>query len=560
MTSQLREEALQIWTAAVDSVRARSLVARSIHRDGEKLTVGRSVYLAADFDRVIVVGAGKAGSAMAQGLVEKIDTWRPVRGWINVPEGTELELQNVRTHPARPSGINEPTAAGVDGSLKILDLVQSCSDRDLCFALISGGGSALLPAPIPEIKLEDKLRLTQFLSGAGADIIELNTVRKHLSVIKGGGLLRAFRGKKIITLILSDVLGDPVDQIASGPTVPDTTSTAQALAILEKYDPHRTLPTRIYDALRQQNQETTLPEKTQHHDVTERHLIDPKPPGKPSRSMSIWDQKKENQRLSREPSDYETLIIGNNAGAVSAAERAAQQLGFITESHSATASEGLAEEIGRQLAQRAIEQLRDASLKVEQPFAQNPEPNQAALDQAEPKAINERGSTDSSPNDSQPSPHDSQTGNTPAPIPSDNLATINGGEPTVILCPPEQRGLGGRNQQLVLAAYQHLLQANLTDLEWSRLCLISGGTDGEDGPTDAAGAILDRHVHQRAIDLKLRPQDFLGRNDAYHFFEQVDGLIVTGPTGTNVCDVRVLLIQAADGINRANSGDMRNTE
>ena len=495
MPSRLREDTLQIWNASVDSVRARNLVSKSVKRVGKQVTIGESIYHADDFDRVIVVGAGKAGTAMAQGLLDQIGQWRPTLGWVNVPQGTEQELKGIHTHPARPASINEPTGEGVRGSQRILDLVRNATHRDLCVVLISGGGSALMPAPIPEITLEDKQQLTRFLSAAGADIIELNTVRKHLSALKGGGLLRAYNGKKIITLILSDVLGDPLDQIASGPTVPDTTTAAQANEILRKYDPNQVLPERIYAALADKEVTPAInPEKTIPVSAPQDSAVEASSSGKLQDTPPL--------------PLHETLVVGNNLTAVLSAERTANELGYTTHSESASSPEGTAEQVGTHLAQIAISKLRDGSANQDSPITNATSKIKDSKDQREKQ----------------------KTG------------VITGGEPTVVLCPPDQRGIGGRNQQVVLAAYEYLLRAQLSPAEWSRMCLLSGGTDGEDGPTDAAGAILDQEVHHRVMSLQLDAADYLKRNDAYHFFQQVGGLILTGPTGTNVCDVRVMLI------------------
>ena len=447
--SVTRQHAIEIWNAGVDAVRAEPLLRRAVKVDAGQLQIDHRVWRQEDYDRILVVGGGKAGSAMAAGLLHQIRDWLPVTGWINVPAGTELDLPAVTTHPARPAGVNEPTKEGVFGVEQILRIVESAGPRDLCIALISGGGSALLPAPVEGITLADKLQVTKFLSAAGADITELNTVRKHLSRIKGGRLLRACRARCLITLVLSDVLGDPLDMIASGPTVPDPTTPDQALSVLRKYDRESVLPGSVYQVL--------------------------------STMKTIED----------DPEDLcasELIVIGNNAVAVDEAGLRAESLGYNHAMQSAQACEGAAEEVGQRLAEMTVEMLR---------------------------AGHTQHRTD---------------------------CLITGGEPTVLLADPAIRGRGGRNQQLVLAAYHHLLGAGLTDEDWSRLAILSGGTDGEDGPTDAAGAVLDAEVHRRAAEFDLDVVDHPRRNDAYSFFERCGGLLITGPTGTNVCDVRVVVI------------------
>ena len=442
--SQRSDDAKAIFAAGVDAVRAGPLVSREAHVEGDELRVAGRSWSRDDYDRLIVVGAGKAATQMTAGLIDSVGAWLPYIGWINVPEGTEAPIRNVTVHPARPAGVNEPTEAGVSGTRRIMKLVQEASTRDFCIALISGGGSALLPAPREGISLGDKLEVTRFLSGAGADITELNTVRKHLSDVKGGGLLRACRAGRLLTLVLSDVLGDPLDLIASGPTVPDQSSASDAVAVLSKFDPNRVLPPNVYRVLSSEQKETSP--------ITTDHL---------------------------------TIVLGNNAVAVDAAGIHAESLGYNHAMQSADRCEGPAEDVGRHLAEMTIRMLR-AEERVD--------------------------------------------------------CLITGGEPTVRLADQSIRGRGGRNQQLVLAAYQRLLAADLTDAQWQRLAILSGGTDGEDGPTDAAGAVLTDEVHRRAIELDLDVADYLRRNDAYSFFERVGGRLMTGPTGTNVCDVRVALV------------------
>ncbi|KAA1262423.1 putative hydroxypyruvate reductase [Rubripirellula obstinata] len=450
-----KDDAIEIWNAGVAAVLARPLVIREVvvsedsNEDSGELWISGHNFDGRNFDRVIVVGAGKAASAMADGLVSQIGDWRPVSGWVNVPEGTEKDIAGVVTHPARPASVNEPTAAGILGTEQIMQIVGSAGPRDLVLAVICGGGSALLPLPADGISLDDKLSVIRHLSGSGATIDELNTVRKHLSKVKGGGLLRACRGRHLVTLMLSDVLGDPVDLIASGPTVVDPSSTADALAVLAKFDPDRTLSESIYQCLED------APEP-----VADSNLV-----------------------------ESTVVMLGNNALAVDEAGIVAESLGYNHVMQSATSSEGPAEDVGRHLADMVVQMLR-----------------------ADPNAHR----TD---------------------------CLITGGEPTVTLAPSDVRGKGGRNQQLVLAAYQQLLTHDLSQQEWGRVVILSGGTDGEDGPTDAAGAFIDANVHRSAESQSLNIADHLRRNDAYHFFKATGGLLMTGPTGTNVCDIRVGLVK-----------------
>lgn len=445
---RLRHDALRIWHAAIDAVRSETLVHSALRVEGPNLQVGADSIRLDLIRRIAVVGAGKAGAGMAAAvedvLGERLMEEKKLAGWVNVPEDCVRMLRRIHLHGARPAGVNEPTAAGAAGAAEILRLVGSLRSDDLCLCLISGGGSALMPAPAEAITLDDKLAVTRHLSAAGANIEELNTVRKQLSRIKGEGLARVCRAGRLVSLIISDVLGDPLDVIASGPTVPDRSTPEAALAVLEKFDAQAAgISSAVLDYLRRK-------QKT------------PPPPA----TCRVTN-----------------LIIGNNATAVDAAGVEAERLGYSPACQSAIRSEGPAEQVGVHLAQMA-RKMR-----------------------------------------TQPGPD----------------CLVSGGEPVVRLAPSERRGLGGRSQQLVLAA-----AAVLTDEGAEGIALLSGGTDGEDGPTDAAGAVLDASIVQAAKALGLDPTDYLARNDAYHFFEPLDGLIKTGPTNTNVCDVRVMVVDRVE--------------
>ncbi len=445
------QAARAIWQAGVDAVLGDVAIRQNVALDAHELTLAEIVISRRDFERILVVGGGKATASMAAGLLDVLGGAVAVRGWINVPEGTAgiRSLGDIHVCQARPPGVNEPTPAAVSGSEAILRAVGTASPDELCIVLLSGGGSALLTAPADGISLADKLAVTRHLGESGASITELNTVRKHLSRIKGDRLRRACRTRRMVTLVVSDVIGDPRDVIASGPTVADTTTTADALAVLARFDPQQTLPESIYRFL-----------------------------ARPS------------QRQSTPATANDTLIIANNAAAVDAAGVRAESLGFSHAMDAATGQEGTAESVGERLAEMAVAMLR------------------------------QRSSSSATPD-----------------------CLITGGEPVVRLAPPAIRGTGGRNQQLVLAAMITLSRhPDFRAADRSRLVLLSGGTDGEDGPTDAAGAILSPRVWQACEEQALIPEDYLRRNDAYTFFEKTGGLLITGPTGTNVCDLRVLTI------------------
>jgi hydroxypyruvate reductase/glycerate 2-kinase len=376
--------------------------------------------------------------ALAQGLDK-------VHGWVNVPAGSETALRKIHLHPARPAGSNHPTAEGVGGAELILELARSAGRDDVGLCLISGGGSALLPAPAPGITLADKQATTQLLHACGATINEMNAVRKHLSAIKGGRLAEAFAGKALCSLIISDVIGDPLDVIASGPTASDSTTFADAWAVLQRYN----LTTRVPAGVRQRL------EKGRAGDIAET----PKSIG----------------------THIHNRIIGNNQMALAAAAARARELGYNV--------------------------LNLGS------FIEGETRHVAAVMAGIMRSIRADG--------------------LPAPAPA---CILSGGETTVTLS--ADHGRGGRNQEFVLAALLKLGEQGLRDA-----VVLSGGTDGEDGPTDAAGAWADADLCRRAVELKLDPGSFLARNDAYPFFEAVGGLVVTGLTQTNVMDVRVLLVR-----------------
>lgn len=448
-SEQLRRDALRIWQAGVDAVRSERLVKDVLRIEGSNLLIGDEIVALEGIGRIAVVGAGKAGAGMAAAVEEVLgDEWmdrKRLVGWVNVPEDCVRPLRRIRLHAARPAGVNEPTEAGAAGSREILRIVESLGSEDLCLCLISGGGSALMPAPVEAITLADKLAVTRHLSGAGANIEQLNTVRKQLSRIKGGGLRRACKTARLVSLIISDVLGDPLDVIASGPTVEDSSTPQAALAVLEEFDARSAgISPAVFEYLGQKQQEVVQP-----------------------------------------PADCRVtnLIIGNNAAAVDAAGQEAVRLGYSAAMQSATKSEGLAEGIGVHLAQLAVKMRADAG----------------------PDCL------------------------------------ISGGEPVVKLAPASRRGLGGRSQQLVLAALAELAADGAEGI-----AILSGGTDGEDGPTDAAGAVMDATILKAAGEQGLDPADFLARNDAYHFFEPLGALIKTGPTHTNVCDVRVVVVDRVE--------------
>lgn len=446
--SRLRNDAIAIWRAGVDAVDSERLVRDCLRWSDSRLVICDESFPLPPTGRILVVGGGKAGAGMAAGVEQALAATPAalrLSGWVNVPADCVRPLAHIHLHAARPAGLNEPTEEGVAGSLEIVRRVRQLSIDDLCIVLLSGGGSALLPLPVRGISLADKQAVTRLLMSAGATINELNCVRKHLSQIKGGNLVQAAGKVRVVSLIISDVIGDPLDVIASGPTVADRSTAAEALSILEKYAPdHSAVAETVW---------SVLTEKAQ-------------PPAKPSTETASGT--------------ITNRVIGNNATALNAAAAKAADLGYDVRSLG-SANQGVARDVGRTLAELA-------------------------------RSIRETAT-------------------------SRPVCVLSGGEPVVRLAPTDRPRKGGRNQEVVLGAV-----ATLWDDGMERIAILSGGTDGEDGPTDAAGAVADAELLREARSLGLTPEPFLAINNSYPFFDQTGGLLKTGPTHTNVMDVRVVLV------------------
>lgn len=439
-----------IWRAGVRAVDSQLLVEQSITVTADTLTLAGVAIPRDQLRRIEVVGAGKAGAGMAAGAERALSAISvPLSGWVNVPADCVRPLRSITLHPARPAGLNEPTAAGVAGSEEILRRVSALGPGDLCLVLISGGGSALLPAPIEGVSLEDKAATIRRMSLSGAGIEDLNCVRRQLSRIKGGGLARACRAQWLITLVISDVIGDPLEVIASGPTIDFPAEPQRALDLLQQYAPGlEGIPAAVVQALRAQCHESrTRPFAST---VSQRHVA----------------------------------VIGNNETAVRAAEQAARERGLSVRV-TGIGQAGQAGEVGRELA----DQCRELQPQI------------------------------------------------PAP-----LCLISGGEPVVRVEKRPGPQKGGRNQELALSSLCRLIETKARGIT-----ILSGGTDGEDGPTDAAGAIADEQVIQSAEAQSLDPRPFLDQHNSYEFFERTGGLLKTGPTHTNVMDLRVALIEPLPG-------------
>ena len=437
---ELRQSAREIFDAAVRAVDPAEAIRRHLVRQGDRLTIGGEAVDLQPVRRIVAVGLGKAGAPMAA-AVEEILGDRLERGVVVTKYGHLQPTRTIRIHEA---GHPMPDDAGIAGAQAVLDQVQGLGSDDLVLVLISGGGSALTPAPVAGITLAEKQALTKALLACGADIREMNALRKHISRIKGGQLARAAAPARVFTLILSDIVGDPLDAIASGPTVPDPRTYADALAILDKYRIRQGIPSSIRTHL-EAGAAGRIPETPKPDDPLFRRV--------------------------------RSVMVASNIQALEAAKAEAHRLGFQAMVLSSFI-EGETREIARMHAALALE-VRASGNPLTPP-----------------------------------------------------VCLITGGETTVTL---KGTGKGGRNQEFALAAALDI--AGLPDV-----VVLSAGTDGTDGPTDAAGALADGDTVSRAIGLGLAPRVALGGNDAYPFFQRLGDLVMTGPTRTNVMDVRLVLV------------------
>jgi hydroxypyruvate reductase len=387
------------------------------------------------YERIFVVGAGKAGGTMAR-AVEHLLSGRISAGCVNVKDGDTAKTRIVEL---RPCGHPIPDERGFDGARRIAEICTEAGENDLVICLLSGGASALMSLPAPPITLAEKRETTKLLLASGANIHEINAVRKHLSGIKGGQLARLAAPAHVLSLILSDVVGDDLDVIGSGPTAPDASTFEDAFAVLEKYELRDRVPARVRERMKNGARET------------------------PKGADPIFE-------------NVENIIVGSNQKSLESAARAAKDLGYRTLILSSTI-EGETKDVARMHAAIA-RQIRT----YEQP--------------ARPP-----------------------------------VCVISGGETTVTMR-NGSAGKGGRNQEFALAAAIEV--AGLEDI-----LILSAGTDGTDGPTDAAGAVADGTTVARA---NSKASDALRDHDAYPLFEELGDLITTGSTGTNVMDLHLILV------------------
>jgi glycerate 2-kinase len=443
--TKLRREVKQLFLYGVDAVNPYNAVKKALRVQKNKILIGlgKSDMLSCDlrrFERIIVVGMGKATALMAKAVDEILGS-RIKDGCVVVKYGYTAELEAIRTIEA---GHPLPDENGLKGAQEIAQLVEAAQENDLIIFLISGGGSALLPLPADSVAFEEKQRMTRQLLECGADIQEINAIRKHISKVKGGQLARLAYPATIVSLILSDVVGDRLDTIASGPTVPDNTTFKEAQGIINKYN----LADRIPDSIRARIESGVRGD--------------------------IDDTPKYGDRIFKKTHN---LIVGSNLIALKAIEKKARAMNYHTLILSSSI-EGEAREAAKVLA-------------------------------AITKEITNSGHPLRSP-----------------------ACIISGGETTVTI---RGKGKGGRNQELGLAAAMALASVD-------NFVFLSAGTDGTDGPTDAAGAIVDGQTIKSALEAGINPNEALKNNDSYHLLKRTDELLVTGPTNTNVMDIQIILL------------------
>jgi glycerate 2-kinase len=429
----LKHDALRIFSKALAAADAAQALERCLRREGNQLRIRDFTIDLTCYRRVFLVAVGKAAVPMARAAQHILqDSLSAALVVTKHGHGGTLGESSVIVEAGHPV----PDVAGENAARAVKSFAEGLEERDLLLVAISGGASALLPAPAAPVRLTDKRDTTELLLKAGADIHQLNAVRKHLSYLKGGKLAQLAQPAAVIGLLLSDVIGDSIDVIGSGPTAPDATTFTDALAVIDRFALRSAIPATVRTYL-----ETGVAGK-----ITET----PKP------GDAFF-------------SNVHNFVIGSNPLALEAAASEAEALGYRTRilSHSV---EGEASVVAVDL----VRLLRESSRPV---------------------------------------------------------CLLSGGETTVTV---RGAGKGGRNQELALAAAIELAGSQ-------NVAVLSAGTDGTDGPTDAAGAIATGDTVERAERLGMNPAAHLAKNDSYPFFDALGDLVRTGPTGTNVMDVHILL-------------------
>ena len=433
-----RKQVIDIFMAGVESVKPDNLINNYVSINDNVFKIGEIYFDMSVLKNIYIVGAGKASAAMAK-AIENILGARITEGHIITKYEHSVPLKYIEITEA---GHPVPDKNGLIGTSKVLSIVNKAQKDDLVICLISGGGSALL-TDVPEgCTLEDLKALSSILLRMGADIAEMNCIRKHISKVKGGLLAKAASPARVISLILSDVIGDPLDVIASGPTAPDPTTFADAISILRKYKIENEIPKQIYHVL---------------HEGFE---------NKSQETLKEYDE------MFLRTSN---LIIGNNLLLLKTAKEKAELLGYEA----------------RVITNKLHGDVSDVSEYIFE-YIKN--------------AVNEK--------------------------PVKKICLLFAGEPTVKI---KGTGTGGRNQHLAL-----IIAGLLKDLPG--VTFLSGGTDGTDGLNDATGAVVDSCTSKNSLNLHLDMEKYLLNFDSYNFFKKAGGLIITGPTQTNVMDLMVPII------------------
>ncbi|MCX8110271.1 MAG: glycerate kinase [Syntrophorhabdaceae bacterium] len=438
-SEEIKNQTQNIFNAAISSVNPYSAVKA---HTGHILSFCHKHRIKQFF----IIGFGKASFDMARAINDGLGKIIK-EGIVITKYGHAKGMESIDKIKIYEAGHPIPDENGVEATNKIIRLLEKVDESTLVVCLISGGGSALLVSPLKPITLQEKQITTKMLLDAGADINEVNTLRKHISSVKGGRLARIAYPAHIKSLILSDVIGDRLDVIASGPTTLDKTTYADALEVIKRYGLSDKIPYHIMEVINK-GIKGEMPETIKEKDPV----------------------------LSK----VENIIIGSNKIALSAAGAKASELGFHVEILS-TEIDGEAKEVGKRLAGIA----KAYKTKKKQSETKRP------------------------------------------------ICLLSGGETTVKVV---GKGLGGRNTELALA---FAIEIEGED----GIAMLSAGTDGTDGPTDAAGAYVTGQTIKRAKELGLNPYDYLLNNDSYNFFKKIDSLFITGPTGTNVMDIQIILTE-----------------
>lgn len=424
----VRSEILDILTSAIEAVNPYNAVKSKF--EGKSIVFDSETIDISDFENVYLIGFGKASVGMSQAVCDSID----VKTGVIITNDPKSKVKNdniitsVGSHPI-------PDQESINGTEKILDIVNKCGENDLLIVLISGGGSALLCKP--RVSLNDLQKTTDFLLKSGANINEINTIRKHLSFVKGGQLAVSVKCT-VISFIVSDIIGDPIEFIASGPTYPDSTTYSDAKKILKKYDLWRELPSPV-KILIEEGIQSKIPET-------------------PKRNNPVFN-------------NVFNYIVANNKIACNAAKDKAEELGYKTMLLT-TCLDGEAKNVGKYLVEKATNYLTNAK----------------------------------------------------------KMIFISGGETTVTI---KGKGKGGRNQEMILSSVEEIADKDVI--------FSSFASDGIDGMSDAAGAIADAFTLLRAQKKDMNTKRFLEDNNSYEFFKNLGDIFDTGPTGTNVMDIQIMI-------------------